>query len=63
MASVDETLEKVRAISKDLNPNQLGKYGLVAAIDALAEKVKESSGIFVSYDLDAIEKSFRPISR
>jgi signal transduction histidine kinase len=57
MSSVDETLEEVRSISKDLYPNQLEKYGLVAAVDALAEKVKESSDIFVSYDLDAIDKN------
>lgn len=53
LASVDETLEEVRNISKDLYPNQLERYGLAAAVDALAEKVKETSSIFVSHDLDA----------
>lgn len=57
MSSVDETLEEVRNISKDLYPNQLEKYGLIAAVDALAEKAKESSNVFVSYDLDAIDKN------
>jgi signal transduction histidine kinase len=57
MSSVDETLEEVRNISKDLYPNQLEKYGLIAAVDALAEKVKESSNVFVSFDLDAIDKN------
>jgi signal transduction histidine kinase len=56
MASVDETLEEVRNISKDLYPNQLEKYGLAAAVDALAEKVKETSSIFVSHDLEAFGK-------
>lgn len=57
MPSVDETLEEVRNISKDLYPNQLEKYGLIAAVDALAEKVKESSRVFVSHDLEAINKN------
>ncbi|MCW3102996.1 MAG: hypothetical protein JWO09_1436 [Bacteroidetes bacterium] len=60
MPAVDETLEEVRSISKDLYPNQLEKYGLVAAVDALAEKVKESSNVFVSYDLDAVDKELPP---
>jgi signal transduction histidine kinase len=60
MPSVDATLEEVRSISKDLYPNQLEKYGLIAAVDALAEKVRESSNIFVSYDLDAIDKALSP---
>lgn len=51
LQSVSDTLEEVRNISKDLYPNQLEKYGLVAAIEALAEKVQESSPMFVSHDL------------
>ncbi|MCW3070743.1 MAG: hypothetical protein JWO44_633 [Bacteroidetes bacterium] len=60
MPAVDEALEEVRSISKDLYPNQLEKYGLVAAVDALAEKIKESSDIFVSYDLDVVDKELPP---
>jgi signal transduction histidine kinase len=60
LPAVNETLEEVRAISKDLYPNQLEKYGLVAAVDALAEKVKESSAIFVSHDLEALNKEMPP---
>jgi signal transduction histidine kinase/Tfp pilus assembly protein PilF len=56
LPSIDETLSEVRSISKDLYPNQLEKYGLVAAVDALAEKVKDSSGIFVSHDLEAFNR-------
>jgi signal transduction histidine kinase len=56
LVSVDETLEEVRNISKDLYPNQLERYGLAAAVDALAEKVKETSSIFVSHDLEAFGK-------
>ena len=56
LTSVNETLEEVRNISKDLYPNQLERYGLAAAVDALAEKVKESSSIFVSHDLEGFGK-------
>ncbi len=56
LVSVNETLEEVRNISKDLYPNQLERYGLAAAVDALAEKVTETSSIFVSHDLEAFSK-------
>lgn len=56
LVSVNETLEEVRNISKDLYPNQLERYGLAAAVDALAEKVKETTSIFVSHDLEAFGK-------
>jgi signal transduction histidine kinase len=55
LGSVNETLEEIRSISKDLYPNQLEKYGLIAAIDGLAEKTKEATGIFVSHDLEAVK--------
>lgn len=54
LGSVDQTLEEVRGISKDLYPNQLEKYGLAAAIEALAEKLKLSTGIFMSSNLDEL---------
>jgi signal transduction histidine kinase len=60
MASVDETLEEVRNLSKDLYPNQLEKYGLIAAVEGLSEKVKAGSDIFMSHDLEAFDKSISP---
>jgi signal transduction histidine kinase len=54
LPSVDETLEEIRSISKDLYPNQLEKYGLIAAVEALSEKIKDATGIFVSHDLEAL---------
>ncbi|MDF2437789.1 MAG: signal transduction histidine kinase [Bacteroidota bacterium] len=60
MSSVDETLEEVRNISKNLYPNQLEKYGLSAAVEALAEKTKQSSDIFVSCDLEGFRDSIPP---
>ncbi|MEY2829417.1 MAG: hypothetical protein RIQ33_1275 [Bacteroidota bacterium] len=49
--SVDSVLEEVRSISKDLYPNQLEQYGLLSAVDALCEKVKESTNVFISADM------------
>jgi signal transduction histidine kinase len=57
LQSVSDTLEEVRNISKDLYPNQLEKYGLVAAIEALAEKAQESSSMFVSHDLSGFSSN------
>lgn len=53
--SVDNALEEVRNISKDLYPNQLEKFGLSAAVESLAEQVQISSGIFVSSDMQGID--------
>jgi signal transduction histidine kinase len=53
--SIDTALEEVRNISKDLYPNQLEKYGLKSAVDALGEQVQAASGIFVSSDLEGID--------
>jgi signal transduction histidine kinase len=54
--SVDNALQEIRNISKNLYPNQLEKYGLIAAVDALAEEVHSSTGIFVSSDLEGIDE-------
>jgi signal transduction histidine kinase len=56
MDSIDAALEEVRNISKALYPNQLEKYGLESAVDALCELTRESSGIFVSHDLSGIDE-------
>jgi signal transduction histidine kinase len=55
MQSVNTALEEVRTIAKDLYPNQLELHGLNAAVDALCELVHESSGVFVSSDLQGID--------
>lgn len=53
--TIDNALEEVRNISKELYPNQLEKYGLVAAIDALVEKINTNTDIFMSHDLQGID--------
>ncbi len=54
--TVDDTLQEIRNISKNLYPNQLEKYGLIAAVEALGEEVTLSTGIFVSSDMQGIEE-------
>lgn len=54
--TVDLALEEVRSIAKDLYPNQLEAYGLTSAIDALCELAQESSGVFISSDLQGIDE-------
>jgi signal transduction histidine kinase len=53
--SVDLALEEVRNISKDLYPNQLEQYGLISAVENLCDKVKESTNLFVSSDMNINE--------
>lgn len=53
--SVDTALEEVRTIAKGLYPNQLEVYGLNSAVDALCELAQESSGVFISSDLQEID--------
>ncbi len=54
--SVDAALEEVRNIAKDLYPNQLEQYGLSSAVENLCETAQESSGIFISSDLQGIDE-------
>jgi signal transduction histidine kinase len=56
VSSADETLEEVRTLSKNLYPNQLEKYGLIAAVDAMVKRVQETSVIFVSHDLEGFKQ-------
>ncbi|MBL0085109.1 MAG: hypothetical protein IPP37_22910 [Saprospiraceae bacterium] len=40
--SIDQSLEEVRNISKDLYPNQLNQYGLSTAVESLCDKVRKA---------------------
>jgi signal transduction histidine kinase len=60
LPTVDETLDEVRSISKDLYPNQLEKYGLAAAVDALVEKLQATTSIFASHDLSGLKTNLSP---
>lgn len=52
MTSVEQALQEIRSISKELYPNQLDQYGLQSAVDVLCEKVRASSHVFISSELN-----------
>ncbi|HCY46451.1 MAG TPA: hypothetical protein DHU89_07180 [Flavobacteriales bacterium] len=45
---ISQTLEEVRAISRDLHPFQLERFGLKSALQSVILDVEKSSSIFVS---------------
>lgn len=49
---VGNTLEEVRAISRDLHPYQLEKFGLTTALKEMIENVGRSTGLFITHELD-----------
>lgn len=53
---IAQTLEEVRAISGDLHPFKLDKFGLTATVIDMVEKIKASTNIFISKELDNIDK-------
>lgn len=52
---IAETLEEVRAISRDLHPFQLEKFGLTAAIKEAIIKVEKATDLFVSKEIENID--------
>ena len=55
---ISDTLDEVRSISQDLHPFQLEKFGLTAAINEVIHKVEKSTDLFVSKEIDDIDKLF-----
>ena len=53
---IAETLEEVRSISQDLHPFQLGKFGLISAINEVIHKVEQSTDLFITKEMDNIDK-------
>lgn len=53
---ISDTLEEVRSISQDLHPFQLEKFGLTAAINEMLHKVENSTDLFISKEIDPIDK-------
>ena len=53
---ITDTLEEVRSISQDLHPFQLEKFGLTAAINEVIHKVEKSTDLFISKEIDSIDK-------
>ncbi len=55
---VDETIEEVRTISRDLYPFQLQEWGITKAIEHTLEQIDESTPLFVSSEIDNIDNVF-----
>jgi signal transduction histidine kinase len=49
---VDNTIDNVRSISKNLLPPTIEEFGLAHALSDLAEKVQRASGIKIEMDID-----------
>lgn len=52
---INQTLEEVRAISRDLHPFQLQQLGLTSAIQDVIRKVGQSGQLFISHDIADID--------
>ena len=52
---ISDTLEEIRAISRDLHPFQLEQFGLTSAIENAFENVEQSTGLFISKEVDNID--------
>ncbi len=52
---ITETLEEVRAISRDLHPFQLEKFGLTATLKGVLSKVEDSTDLFISQEIESID--------
>lgn len=55
---IGETLDEVRAISRDLHPIQLEKFGLTAAIQDVIQKVEGSTDLFITSEIANIDQHF-----
>lgn len=55
---VNDTIEEVRGISRDLYPFQLHELGITKAIEYTLDQIDESSSLFLSSDIDNIDKLF-----
>ncbi len=49
---VKNTIEEVRSISRNIHPLHLEKFGLQKTLQHISEKLSETTGIFVTYELD-----------
>ncbi len=55
---IDQTIEDIRNISRNLHPVQLEKFGLTKAITYLADDISKITGIFITCELDNIDRYF-----
>ena len=55
---VEETIEEVRTISRDLYPFQLKELGITKAIEHTITQIDENTTLFISSDIDNIDNVF-----
>lgn len=55
---VDNTIEEVRSISRDLYPFQLQEMGITKAIEYTIEQFDENTTLFISSEIDNIDNLF-----
>ncbi len=56
---VNETIEEVRSISRDLYPFQLQELGITKAIEHTITQVDENTAVFISSEIDNIDNLFQ----
>lgn len=57
---VDNTIEEVRAISRDLHPFQLQEMGITKAIEHTLKQIDENTTLFITSEIDNIDNIFTP---
>ena len=57
---VDQVIEEVRAISRDLHPFQLQEMGITRAIKHTLTQVDENTPLFISSEIENIDNLFPP---
>ncbi len=55
---VDQTIEEVRSISRDLHPFQLQELGITKAIEHTITQIDENTKLFISAEIDNIDNIF-----
>ncbi len=55
---IDETIEEVRSISRDLHPFQLQEMGITKALEHTVTQIDENTTLFISSEIDNIDNIF-----
>ena len=55
---VDETIEELRSISRDLHPFQLQELGITKAIEFTINQIDENTTLFISSEIENIDNLF-----
>ncbi len=57
---VNDAIEEVRTISRDLHPFQLQEMGITKALNYTVKQVDEHTSLFISSEIDDIDQLFNP---